>query len=69
MQKYYDPVQFHERMGVGVPGSEWTLSDVNSNYSLCDTYPAVLAFPVRCSVEALRSSASFRSRGRLPALS
>ena len=54
---------------LALQGSEWCLSDINASYTLCDTYPAVLAFPVRCSQEALRSSASFRSRGRLPALS
>ena len=67
--RLYDPVAYHERMGVGTPGSEWALSDVNAGYALCDTYPALLAFPLRCSHDALRSSASFRSRGRLPALS
>lgn len=67
--KFYDPVFFHERMGIGTTNMEWVLSDINSNYEICDTYPAVLAFPAKCSQDVLKSSASFRSRGRLPALS
>ena len=73
----YQPKTFLERMGIGVSSGnsicagaeEWALSEINSQYGLCDTYPGVLAFPVRCSTDSLRSSASFRSRGRLPALS
>lgn len=67
----YNVVAFHERMGIGssFPNSGWVLSDLNADFSLCDTYPRRLAFPAGLSNETLQKAASFRSRGRLPALS
>lgn len=67
----YNPVLFHERMGIGsaFPNSGWVLSDINADFSLCDTYPARLAFPAGVSNETLQKAASFRSRARLPTLS
>lgn len=47
----------------------WKISKINDTYSLCDSYPAVWAVPAAATDEDLQSSASFRSRGRLPVLS
>ncbi|CAD5213377.1 unnamed protein product [Bursaphelenchus okinawaensis] len=46
----------------------WKLSDFNRNYVYSDTYPEKLWFPANASTQVLIGSASFRSRGRLPAL-
>lgn len=47
----------------------WVESDVNSKYSLCNTYPSNLYVPVFATNECLIESAKFRSKGRLPVLS
>ncbi|XP_032671406.1 myotubularin-related protein 6 isoform X2 [Odontomachus brunneus] len=52
----------------GVPNEEWSLSYLNSNYELCDTYPRYLYVPSKCTNNVLLGSAKFRSRGRLPVL-
>lgn len=52
----------------GVPNEEWSLSYLNTNYELCDTYPRYLYVPSTCTNNILLGSARFRSRGRLPVL-
>ncbi|XP_076180105.1 myotubularin related protein 6 [Ptiloglossa arizonensis] len=52
----------------GVPNEEWTLTYLNTNYELCDTYPKYLYVPSTCANSTLVGSAKFRSRGRLPVL-
>ncbi|EZA54228.1 hypothetical protein DMN91_000584 [Ooceraea biroi] len=52
----------------GVPNEEWSLSYLNTNYELCDTYPRYLYVPNTCTNNILSGSAKFRSRGRLPVL-
>ncbi|XP_011137852.1 myotubularin-related protein 6 [Harpegnathos saltator] len=52
----------------GVPNEEWSLSYLNSNYELCDTYPRYLYVPSKSTNNVLLGSAKFRSRGRLPVL-
>lgn len=47
----------------------WIASDVNSNYTICDTYPSKLFVPSTATKECLVESAKFRSKGRLPVLS
>ncbi|KAK3509376.1 hypothetical protein QTP70_030807 [Hemibagrus guttatus] len=54
---------------MGLPNEFWEISDLNSNYELCSTYPSVLGIPKCASVATVTGSAKFRSRGRLPALS
>ncbi|XP_046695055.1 myotubularin-related protein 8 isoform X1 [Silurus meridionalis] len=54
---------------MGLPNEFWEISDLNSNYELCSTYPSVLAIPKCASVATVTGSAKFRSRNRLPALS
>ena len=65
----YNPVNEYQRMGVGLRATQWRISTVNLDYSLCDTYPSVLAVPSACSDEKLLAAAKFRSRGRIPILS
>ncbi|XP_076653260.1 myotubularin related protein 6 [Halictus rubicundus] len=52
----------------GLPNEEWSLSYINTNYELCDTYPKYLYVPSTSSSGTLIGSAKFRSRGRLPVL-
>mmetsp|Transcript_149823 Transcript_149823/g.481246 ORF Transcript_149823/g.481246 Transcript_149823/m.481246 type:complete len:883 (-) Transcript_149823:252-2900(-) len=70
----YNPVQEYTRMGIETdlmpsPSSPWRMSKLNSDYGLCTTYPAVLAFPRNMSDQELRAVARFRKRGRLPSMS
>lgn len=51
-----------------VPNTEWTLSTLNQNYELCDTYPKQIYVPALASTAMLLGSSRFRSKGRLPAL-
>ncbi|XP_012287282.1 myotubularin-related protein 6 isoform X2 [Orussus abietinus] len=53
---------------LGVPNEKWSLSYLNTNYELCDTYPRYLIVPSTCANNILKGSAKFRSRGRLPVL-
>ncbi|XP_064481427.1 myotubularin-related protein 2-like [Ornithodoros turicata] len=63
----YDPIAEYRRMGL--PTESWKTSNINENYRLCDTYPAVLAVPAAADNNLLEAVASFRSRGRIPVLS
>lgn len=53
----------------GAPNKHWVISDLNSNYQLCDTYPRHLLVPGTAAEQVLRASAAFRSKARLPVLS
>ncbi|CAG0890100.1 unnamed protein product, partial [Darwinula stevensoni] len=53
----------------GIPNEHWTLSNINKDYELCDTYPRILYVPSSASTPVLVGSSKFRSRGRLPILS
>ncbi|KAF6040646.1 hypothetical protein EB796_001059 [Bugula neritina] len=63
----YKPMEEYERMGV--PNDSWRVTKINSSFTLCDTYPTVLAVPAQATDEDLKAVAKFRSRGRLPVLS
>jgi len=56
----------YERLGL--PNSKWTISDINLNYEICDTYPKYLVVPAVASQRILSESSKFRSRGRFPVL-
>ncbi|VDP84755.1 unnamed protein product [Schistosoma mattheei] len=43
--------------------------EINMDYRLCDTYPAILAVPWEVTDELLVACAPHRSRGRIPVLS
>eukprot|EP00933_Yihiella_yeosuensis_P073615 TRINITY_DN8231_c1_g3_i3.p1 TRINITY_DN8231_c1_g3~~TRINITY_DN8231_c1_g3_i3.p1 ORF type:complete len:673 (+),score=159.83 TRINITY_DN8231_c1_g3_i3:493-2511(+) len=70
----YDPIKEYTRMGIDTelipnPSSPWKVSTLNSQYGLCSSYPALLAFPRKMTEQAIRGVAGFRKRGRLPAMS
>jgi len=81
----YDPMKEFTRMGI-LPQNQkevlqnnlpWSITMINSNYSLCSSYPSALVVPHVASEEKvgergarlIRQTASFRSEGRLPVLS
>ncbi|XP_026317831.1 myotubularin-related protein 8 isoform X2 [Hyposmocoma kahamanoa] len=63
---FFDLETEFQRMNV--PNEHWVHCTGNKDYELCDTYPSVLYVPARATTAVLLGSASFRSRGRLPAL-
>ncbi|VDO71710.1 unnamed protein product [Schistosoma curassoni] len=52
----------------GLPNYFWSLTNVNENFEICDTYPRVLYVPSMVSKNILYGSSRFRSRGRFPVL-
>ena len=46
----------------------WRMSDANSGYSLCPTYPSKIIVPRAIGDEQLERIAGFRGRGRIPAI-
>ncbi|XP_068389081.1 myotubularin-related protein 1 isoform X3 [Eschrichtius robustus] len=65
--KVYDPVSEYKRQGL--PNESWKISKVNSNYELCDTYPAIIVVPTSVKDDDLSKVAAFRAKGRIPVLS
>lgn len=64
---FYDPhTEFH-RQGVS-SDPNWTYTNANVDYELCDTYPSAIWVPSAFNSDSLSSAAAFRSRNRLPAL-
>lgn len=51
-----------------VPNDQWSLTNLNKDYELCDTYPRVLYVPAMAGTNILLGSSRFRSKGRLPVL-
>ncbi|XP_021924454.1 myotubularin-related protein 8 isoform X7 [Zootermopsis nevadensis] len=64
---YFDLQSEYQRMRV--PSDQWTLTLLNKDYELCDTYPRYLYVPSSASTTVLLGSSRFRSKGRLPVLS
>nr|XP_003225571.1 PREDICTED: myotubularin-related protein 6 [Anolis carolinensis] len=54
---------------MGVPNSDWQLSDANRDYKICETYPRELYVPRSASKPIIVGSSKFRSKGRFPVLS
>ena len=46
----------------------WRISEINSKYSLCTSYPSQFIVPVSISDEEVIQAAEFRARGRLPVI-
>ncbi|XP_060746801.1 myotubularin-related protein 1b isoform X2 [Tachysurus vachellii] len=65
--KVYDPVAEYKRQGL--PNESWFISKINSNYELCETYPALLVLPSSINEDELRRVAVFRAKRRVPVLS
>ncbi|XP_013721450.1 phosphatidylinositol-3-phosphatase myotubularin-2-like isoform X2 [Brassica napus] len=47
----------------------WRITDLNSNYNLCPTYPFALMVPKSISDEELTQASTFRAKSRLPVIS
>ncbi|XP_060090776.1 myotubularin-related protein 6 [Heteronotia binoei] len=62
-----DLAEEYNRMGV--PNSNWQLSDANRDYKICETYPRELYAPRSASKPIIVGSSKFRSKGRFPVLS
>ncbi|XP_059984997.1 myotubularin-related protein 6 isoform X3 [Lagenorhynchus albirostris] len=62
-----DLAEEYKRMGV--PNSNWQLSDANRDYKICETYPRELYVPRIASKPIIVGSSKFRSKGRFPVLS
>ncbi|XP_038617655.1 myotubularin-related protein 6 isoform X1 [Tachyglossus aculeatus] len=58
-----------EYQRMGVPNSNWQLSDANRDYKICETYPRELYVPRIASTPIIVGSSKFRSKGRFPVLS
>ncbi|XP_069748693.1 phosphatidylinositol-3-phosphate phosphatase MTMR1-like isoform X9 [Narcine bancroftii] len=65
--KVYDPAAEYKRQGL--PNESWTISKLNGNYELCDTYPAIVVVPTSVKDDDLCKVAAFRTSGRFPVLS
>lgn len=48
---------------------EWRLSEVNKDFSVCPSYPPLVAVPKDTDDDSLRKIANFRHSGRFPVLS
>ncbi|KAI6779560.1 myotubularin-related protein 6/7/8 [Emericellopsis cladophorae] len=68
---FYDPKAEFRRQGISekLPDKGWRVTNINHDYSFCDTYPAVLVVPSKISDNVLKYARDFRSRNRIPALS
>ncbi|KAM7177871.1 phosphatidylinositol-3,5-bisphosphate 3-phosphatase MTMR6 [Macrochelys suwanniensis] len=62
-----DLAEEYKRMGV--PNSNWQLSDANRDYEICESYPRELYVPRTASKPVIVGSSKFRSKGRFPVLS
>lgn len=49
--------------------NEWRLSEVNKDFSVCPSYPPLVAVPKDTDDDSLRKIATFRHGGRFPVLS
>lgn len=63
----YDPIVEFQRMGI--PDDGWRITNINAEYEVCSTYPAILAVPTCLDDHRIVLAAEFRSRHRLPAFS
>ncbi|KND92609.1 Phosphoinositide 3-phosphatase [Tolypocladium ophioglossoides CBS 100239] len=67
----YDPRAEFRRQGISekLPDKGWRITNINKDYSFCDTYPAFLVVPSKISDNVLKYAREFRSRNRVPVLS
>ncbi|VBB30109.1 unnamed protein product [Acanthocheilonema viteae] len=65
----FDWVVEFTRQGIGVADDQkWKITDFNTGYKYCDTYPECLCVPSATTTQTLIGSCKFRSRARLPVL-
>ncbi|XP_015738778.1 myotubularin-related protein 9-like isoform X1 [Coturnix japonica] len=62
------PMEQHFQQ-IATQTTQWRLSDVNQDFSICPTYPPAVIVPAAVSEETLRRAARFRQGGRFPVLS
>lgn len=60
--------QEYKRIGVDAPSSGWAVSEDNSFFAMCSTYPQVIAFPTSITPHEMSLAAELRSKNRVPAL-
>ncbi|CAH8642547.1 unnamed protein product [Schistosoma rodhaini] len=58
------PNNIKELLSVG----SWRISQLNDNYSLCNSYPKTFIVPVKCDDQMIAESSRFRQGGRFPLL-
>lgn len=63
----YDPEREFTRMGA-FDSNYYQKTEININYSLCETYPALLFQPSFATPEELVAISNFRSRRRIPTI-
>lgn len=64
----YNAEQEYERMGL-MDSKKWRFTNLNKNYTFCETYPALLVVPSTTSDKELELISEFRSKNRIPVLS
>ncbi|OLN81808.1 Phosphoinositide 3-phosphatase [Colletotrichum chlorophyti] len=67
----YDPKIEFRRQGISEKSTDkgWRITNINKDYTFCDTYPAVLVVPSSISDNVLKYAKDYRSRHRIPVLS
>eukprot|EP01128_Nolandella_sp_AFSM9_P003538 TRINITY_DN152_c2_g1_i5.p1 TRINITY_DN152_c2_g1~~TRINITY_DN152_c2_g1_i5.p1 ORF type:complete len:603 (-),score=109.51 TRINITY_DN152_c2_g1_i5:72-1880(-) len=66
----YDAEKEYQRMFKPLKGKhKWVISHANKDFSICDTYPQVIALPKNFGEHLLHIAGRHRDRGRFPALS
>lgn len=48
---------------------KWRITNINSNFKFCETYPSVLVVPFVTTNKELELISEFRSKNRIPVLS
>ena len=57
----------YKRLGL-IDHPSWRVTDVNADFAICKTYPPELVVPRKLDDAVIEAAASFRGKGRLPAL-
>ena len=52
----------------GAPNNAWSVSGINKDYEICDTYPRYFLVPATATNKVMIGCSRFRSRGRMPVL-
>ena len=60
----YSPLNEYQRLGLSSING-WRITNVNKDYSFCDTYPSCFVVPDKIDDETLWKISQFRSKGRV----
>ncbi|KAI4352628.1 hypothetical protein L6164_006862 [Bauhinia variegata] len=66
---YHASMSMIESGSFSLSNDLWRISSVNSNYTMCQSYPFALIVPKGISDDEVLQASSFRARGRLPVVS